>query len=662
MRFITVVFLTFMIFLARSVHAEGFSLEQVQLLKNTYTLAEKNNWKTVYQNISLLDDDVVTDFFDWLRFVDSDAPKSFHEMKDFKVRNSHWPRQNIIQKNIEKSIVRSNLTAQEVVDWFDVFPAKTIDGHLYYIRALQMLERNDRVREEVKKSWTKLNFSRKQQDEFYGEFRAYLNQSDHLSRLERLLWENRTAGAKYMYAMLNEKNQKLYNAWNTLIRSPKYFMQKYDKLSSAQQKHLAFQRYFVKKYRRQKKNDKARKILLSLPASVPYPEKWWSEREIQIRRALKEKNYEMAHALASTHKQTSGAKRALAEFLSGWLELRFINKPAIATKRFVKMFGQVTTAVSRARAAYWAGRSYEALKEDSRASYWYKQAGQYTGTFYGQQALLRLGEKQLPYISIQYPMNQTVKRRFESKDLVRVLDILYALESPTLSRSFFVSLFDNTVNYDELKILIDRARMFGNERLMVLARSKAARKGFMLLDDMFPTLNIKLKGDVEPALIHAIIHQESRFKKDAVSKAGARGLMQITPGTAKLIARKKNIRRHSTSRLTRDPKHNIKLGNAYVKDLQERFDGSYVLTLAGYNAGPKNADRWVEEYGLLNHNNPDELIDWMEMISFRETRNYVQRVLEKLTIYRYILGSWEGHSNTRDPKHLVKAWCTFFCH
>ena len=642
--------------------AEHFTVQEQQAIKNMREFSRKGQWQAVYKTADWLGDPVILRFFDWLRFIDGTAPKSFDELTYFATKHYYWPRQNILRKAIERKARTEKVPAEKIIGWYERYPPVTVEGAVHYLKTLIDSNRELHAGKEARSLWVRLDFTPKQQNNFYKVFGTYLTQKDHLARVERLMWEDKRGGAKRMKALLSDDNKAFYTAWNTMVRAPRYFKEKYNKLSKVQKKHLAFRLYFIKKYRRQDRDIKARELLLTLPADVPYPSKWWGERERQIRRAIAKKDFKSAYDLASTHKQKSGASRALAEFLAGWLELRFMDKADEAATRFVTLFGQVTTAVSRARAAYWAGRSYEAMNEGTRASYWYKQAGQYTGTFYAQQALLRLGESELPYISVQYPLNETVKERFLQRELVRALDILKVLDDPNLSRSFFVELFDATVNYDELKILLERARSFDNKSLMRLATSKAARKGLMSIEDMFPVLEkMRIRRDVEPALVHAIIHQESRFKTRAVSKAGARGLMQITPSTARLVARKNNIRRHSTRRLTRDPKHNIRLGTAYLDTLSQRLNGSYVLMLAAYNAGPSNAAKWVAQHGMPNHKNPDEVLDWMEMIPFRETRNYVQRVLEKLTVYRHMLTVWNGHKAPKDPKHLVKKWCVFFC-
>lgn len=181
------------------------------------------------------------------------------------------------------------------------------------------------------------------------------------------------------------------------------------------------------------------------------------------------------------------------------------------------------------------------------------------------------------------------------------------------------------------------ARDVGRPEIAVYIARRAARDGVMLRDLGYPTLVVEGELPLNPALLHALVRQESAFDPGARSRAGARGLMQLMPATARRLARDLAIKGHSTRRLTTDPHHNLILGSAYLDTMLTRYEGSMVMALAAYNAGPHRVKKWLKENGDPR-GSLDDAIDWIESIPFSETRNYVQRILETLPLYRWKLG------------------------
>ena len=181
------------------------------------------------------------------------------------------------------------------------------------------------------------------------------------------------------------------------------------------------------------------------------------------------------------------------------------------------------------------------------------------------------------------------------------------------------------------------ARAGGRPDLAIRTAKIAYRQGANLIEDGFPLLPTKTASDLELSLIHAVIRQESAFNKKAISHAGARGLMQLMPYTAKRVAKRKSLP-YVRRNLTEDTDYNLSLGTAYLGELVKEFNGSYILALSAYNAGPARAKRWLKKYGDPRDLSVDA-IDWVELIPFSETRNYVQRVMENLHVYRHRLSS-----------------------
>jgi soluble lytic murein transglycosylase len=288
---------------------------------------------------------------------------------------------------------------------------------------------------------------------------------------------------------------------------------------------------------------------------------------------------------------------------------------------------------TRARGAYWAGRAAEAMGDIALAQNWYRSAAENLSAYYGQLGAQRLGT--LEGLGFQDPPEPTAQEiaAFDGNELIRLIRMLAELDESDRSRTFFYRLAERMENASELRLLAELGRSIGRDDYMVAVAKTARSKGVEMLELLYPLRSLPAGPGPEEALVLAIMRQESAFALDAVSSAGARGLMQLMPATAKHVAGKIGVA-YDEGRLTTDGDYNIGLGRAYLQQLLERYNGSYVLAIASYNAGPARVSEWLNEYGDPRGYGVD-VVDWIEMIPFSETRNYVQRVLENLQIYRY---------------------------
>ena len=398
------------------------------------------------------------------------------------------------------------------------------------------------------------------------------------------------------------------------------------------------------RWRRRKGKDSAFEILKALPDKLPRPELWWREKASLARLALSKGHITQAYNLAKSHGlQPGSVAYADAEWLAGWIALRFLNDHAEGRTHFKRMYAAVEYPISRARAAYWAGRAAEAQKGENVlevALTWYRKAAAHPLTYHGQLAFWRLKPNTsliLPASAFDEISKETAQEFFEN-ELVDVVEILHDVGQHELMWPFIRKLYSITGDPD-WRVLTGRlARVNGRADLAVRVAKRANRDGMALLDLGYPTLDppalprTATSRAPEVPLTLAVIRQESAFRADAKSHAKARGLMQVIPPTARLVAKGLRLR-YSKSRLASDQKFNLILGQSYLGDLIKDFKGSYVLALAAYNAGPHRVKRWIKAHGDPRVSEIDA-IDWIEMIPFSETRNYVQRVLENLQIYR----------------------------
>jgi len=376
---------------------------------------------------------------------------------------------------------------------------------------------------------------------------------------------------------------------------------------------------------------------------LPRPETWWPLRQWAARQALVEGDISVAYRIAKEHGLTTGIAFAEAEWLAGWIALRFLDQADQAYDHFTELHASVKTPISRARTAFWAAEAavaMEAREPDgqwmTKAEEWYTTAAQFKTTFYGQLANRQLGQAPT-VIFADIPVPDTDARAaFAARDLVQSIRVLGELGEEKLQKRFFSRLSALSLSESDYTLAAELAHRQGRPDLAVQAAKAAVADGILLLEHLYPFPALPEGTAPEQALVLAVVRQESAFFTGALSGAGARGLMQILPRTAKSMARRMKVR-FNRKKLRADPEYNMLLGRAYLSDLTDRYDDSYILALAAYNAGPSRANSWMRTFG--DPRDPDvNPIDWIESIPFYETRNYVQRILEGLVIYRQQLG------------------------
>ena len=364
---------------------------------------------------------------------------------------------------------------------------------------------------------------------------------------------------------------------------------------------------------------------------APYPEFWWPLRHWSARTALNNQDYDVAYRLASNHGFSRGLGFAEGEWLAGWIALRFTKQPAKAHGHFMRLFNGVSTPVSRARGAYWAGEAARAMGDEDKAASWYQHGANHMSTFYGQLAAKRLGRPitaALPRSTEPLPGE---RQEFARRELVQIVRLLGQLEQNYTKKRFLDRLRKLATTASEYALTAELALEQGRPDRALRTAKDARRAGLILPEHLYPLPPLPETEGLDRTLLLAVIRQESQFYSQVVSGAGARGLMQLMPGTAKRVARKLKIP-YRRRKLTEDPAYNMRLGTAYLSQMLDRYDGSRLLALAAYNAGPGRVDRWIKRFGDPRKPGGDA-VDWGERIPFNETRNYVQRILEAVPIY-----------------------------
>lgn len=560
----------------------------------------------------------------------------FSRVMAFFLENPNWPLKERIQSRGEENL-KGDERPQDLRKYFDEHPPLTVKGATFYIRALIQAKRRNAAIRVIRNTWTTFEFNETALKTFWNEFKKYLSQEDHHRRVDRLLMQEKVAAARAMFPWLNEKHKALADARIALIEQAGDVDTKLAKVPEALSKNPGLVYDRIKWHRRKENNSTMLKLFDEISPPKEDEELWWRERNLLVRRLMDDRRYQDAYNLVKEHGLSSGENFANGEWLAGWIALRLLNRPGVALAHFQTLNAKVKTPISLARAAYWCARAASALGKKEEAKSWMSKAQNFPGTYYGQIALRGSVTGATPPLHSKRPnIDGALRQKFEQREMVQAIRLLSALGAKHLIEPFGVKLFKDLTDPGEQILLIELAAKEGGPYYGVLAAKKLPLKNVPLIEAAYPVLPRpyhKAFNKINPALVYAIIRQESRFKADAISPAGAQGLMQLMPKTALQTAKKRKARLGSLC----DPHVNVPLGCAHLQELLDRYNGSLILAIAAYNAGVTAVESWIEKYGDPREPHVD-LIDWIETIPFAETRNYVQRVWENYAYYAQRLG------------------------
>jgi soluble lytic murein transglycosylase len=620
--------------------AAPLSASDFKAAKSAFTAIDKNQWKSAHQHAAEAADPLVAKIVRWYDYTRPETDADFASIVAFLEGEAQWPSRSDLRRRAEEKLP-GTMSPREVLAWFESNPPVSTDGLMRHATALMAVGKDEGAHAAVRKAWIEGDFGKSQEQDFFRRFRGLLTPADHRARLERLLWEDRHWWAQHMLFRVDADTRVLAEARLALMAGKSGIDRLIDRVPAKLKNDpgLIYERL---RWRRKKgRYESARELLKDLPPDPLHPRKWWIERDILARRALDDGSITDAYRIAKEHglKPTEANVReyADAEWMAGWIALRLLGDHAIAMDHFVAMYQVVQYPISRSRGAYWAARAAEAMGMPRVANLWYAAAARLPTTFYGQLALAKLApESALKFPTDPQPTAEEVAA-FKNHELARAIEILGQLGETARLRPFLLTLAAVSDQPGWRAMTADLALFSGRPDLGVLTAKNADRDGHILLKAGYPTVELPASAGlnsrrVEPALALAVIRQESAFWPEAISSAGARGLMQLMPNTAKYVAKVVDVA-YTSQRLTGDPDYNLKLGTAYLAQMVEDFGGSYVLALAAYNAGPSRARQWIRELGNPGQSWSDT-IDWIESIPFGETRNYIQRVLENLQVYR----------------------------
>lgn len=619
--------------------------EQARQARQALTMAQADKWSAARKTAEGIDHPLPKRLVRWLDYSRAGSGASFEEIALFIEQATDWPQPNALQRRAEEAIAPST-PAGDIIAWFEKRSPLTVDGKTALGAAL--LDKGERERGValLREAWVGGTFGVLQERQFLNRFRHHLRAEDDSARLDRLLWDQQLDAARRQILRVDAAHKQLAQARLALIGAKGNIQAALDKIPAGLRSDpgLVFER--LRWLRRKEKYDDAIQILKSPPADLVRPDLWWPERALIARKAFQKGYISEAYQIVREHGLREGAGFAEAEWMAGWIALRFLEDKEVAYRHFKHLYETAQTSVTRARGAYWTGRAAEALGQPETAREWYRNAANFVTSYYGQLAAAKFDhEGQWPLPSDPLPSPEDIEA-FNGHELAQAVNLLAEADASDLIRPFILRLHELADRPGLKALAAGLAVRHARTDLAVLVARRADREGVTLGTSGWPMPDhLKIEtpnGGVSPekALVLALIRQESGFNEKAVSSAGARGLMQLMPATAKSLAKSLKVPYQKPQQLTANPALNVKLGVAYLGQLLDIFNGSYIMALAAYNAGPGRVSKWSRDNGDPRDRDVDA-IDWIEMIPFTETRNYVQRVMESLQVYRRRLGATE---------------------
>jgi soluble lytic murein transglycosylase len=608
-------------------------------LQNVIDLVRRHKPGDASQAEAAIGDPVARKLAEWIILRSADNNATVERYRAFITNNPSWPSQTFMRRRIEAALWDDRRDDATVMAWFQNETPLSAKGRLVLARAL--LARGDRANAEryVREAWRDENISTAMEAAILDQFGSLLRPADHKARMDALLYGSSHEAALRAAHRLGGDQVALAKARIAVSRRASNAKTLLDDVPRDLHGDAGYIFSKIQWLRRQDKVEEAGRLMLSAPrdpARLHDLDEWWIERRVLARELLDVGDNRTAYLIArDAALPERDVYKTQQEFTAGWIALRFLKDPATATQHFARIAARSDNPTALARAGYWLGRAAEAAGRSQEARSAYQSAAAHSTSYYGQLARAKLG---LPQIELNHAPGSRL-RGIERLEIVRAVQLLYALNEREMAIPILADMGENA-DVDVLTGLGELASRNNDARGMLQLGKAALNRGLPFDFYAYPVSGIPhyrpIGPEVDQSIVFAIARQESGFNQKVVSPAHAYGLMQVTPDAARYVTKRYGAG-YDLDRLKSDPVYNAALGAAELGGLIEDYRGSYIMTFAAYNAGRGSLRKWIARYGDPRDPNVDA-VDWVERIPFSETRNYVQRVLENLQVYRARFG------------------------
>lgn len=621
---------------------KAVSASSVSALKRALDMLDKNDAPSAMLAAYGIGNPIDIKIVEWMIATGSYSGITPEQMAQLGAKLPDWPSQSLMRLRYEQAVARAKPTPEAVIRALGGRKPQSDDATLQLARAYAAVGRQTDAANLIRGFWRDSNFSEGIEKAILADFGGVLTTADHKWRMDRLIYAERETEALRAAQRLSKDQQTLAKAVLAVVRQKANAAKGLESVPAALRKDHIYVYARIQVLRRAGKVKDAAGLMVQASRDarmIVDPDTWWVERRLLSRMLVEAGDARTAYTLAANHSTETPAMRADAEFHAGWYALEFLRDPATAARHFTAIATISSTPISLSRAEYWLGRAAAFAGRQELATAHFQRAAVHSTSYYGQLAAARLGGSRL---GISHPPapNRAVVQHFQGRELVHAIQRLSAAGYNERAAVIYRHLAETLNDPAEIALLAAMAEGEGKHPVALQIGRLAAARGLPLQVLAFPTAAIpssaKING-VEKPVVYAIARQESAFNPAAVSSAGARGLLQLMPATARETAKKAGLP-YNQGRLTSDPAYNTTLGATFLAEMVNRFGGSYVMAFAAYNAGPSRVNDWVRRFGDPRDPRVD-VVNWIEMIPFYETRNYVQRIMENLQVYRHRFGT-----------------------
>jgi len=607
-------------------------------LESVIELVRKHKPADATQAQAAISDPVARKLAEWLILRSDDNGASVERYRAFVSANPSWPSQTFLRRRIEAALWDDRRDDTAVWSWFENESPVSAKGKLALARV--MIGRGDRANAErlVRDAWRRDGMSEDTETAALDLFGALLTASDHKARMDFMLYgtDQEAAGVREA-KRLGSGHLALAKARIAANKKAPNTRALLEAVPHELHGDPGFTFSKIQLLRREERFNEAAQLMLAAPKDpnrLHNLDEWWIERRLLSRKMLDAGEHRTAYLIARDAALPSrDIYKTEQEFTAGWIALRFLNDPQLAAQHFARIGVGSVNPTTLARAGYWQGGAAEAAGRGQEARAAYTRAAEQSTSYYGQLARAKLG---LPQIELNgVPRGRGAERL----EIVRAVQLLYELNEREIAIPIFADMGENG-DPDALVGLGELTSRYTDARGMLLVGKAALNRGLPFDHYAYPVSGIpsfkQFGPEVEQSVVYAICRQESAFNQAVVSPAQAYGLMQVTPDAGRYVTKRAGVG-FDLGRMKTDPVYNAALGAAELGGLLEDYRGSYILTFAAYNAGRGSVKKWIERYGDPRDPKIDA-VDWVEQIPFSETRNYVQRIMENLQVYRSRFG------------------------
>ena len=626
-----------------------------EITKVVFDYVDRKQWRLALSDAQKVQDKAIYTLVNWMYLIEPQSGASFNEYQTFIKNHKDWPRINRIKYLAEHKINFDNNSPSSIIEYFSNNPPLSGFGRLRLAEAFLENNQTEKARNLVKDGFKDAELSKNDLKYFSKIFKKFLTHQDYVLRADYFAYEAKYKDLKDTIEYLNPDYQKLYNARAALFtkRSADNLISQIPQ-SLKEDPGLIYDR--IKWRRKKARFDDALTLMNQSASDSLMRNQYLAKERLSVGRdKISDKEYKVAYDILKDHRLNEGADYAEIEWHLGWIALSFTNQTDAALSHFLKMNAAVTYPISKARAAYWIGRTYKKLGQASQANSWFRTGSQYGTTFYGQLSHIELNERRFS-INNNFKFDENKYEEFKKNNpQAKSVVVLKELNRTKYTKDILRHLGDPEQNrtFEEISMAGVLAQEIERLDFAIQIAKNASYKNLNFLEISYPRIEVpkqvKSQKILDSSVILALIRQESEFDTSANSKVGAKGLMQIMPATARLLSKVTNTD-FSREKLTKDKDYNLALGSYYISDLDDNF-GSHYLAFAAYNAGPHRVEKWIKTYGDPRRKQIDA-IDFIELIPFHETRNYVQRVSENINVYEYL--SDPGNATNKIEKILYR--------